>query len=52
MPNGHEERNIVEQQQSQGIINSPEVEEREFYIGSIRSRAQREAIEDLYWCFV
>ena len=46
--NGHEEINIVEQQQSQGIINSSQVEEREMYIGSRRSRAQREAMEDFY----
>jgi len=46
--NEHEERNIVEQQQSQGIINSSQAEEREMYIGSRRSRAQREAMEDLY----
>ena len=46
--NEHEEVNIVEQQQSQGIINSSQAEEREMYIGSIRSRAQREAMEDLY----
>ena len=46
--NEHEEVNIVEQQQSQGIINSSQAEEREMYIGSRRSRAQREAMEDLY----
>ena len=48
MLNAHEEINIVEQQQSQGIINSSQVEEREMYIGSRRSRVQREAMEDLY----
>ena len=37
--NAHEEINIVEQQQSQGIINSSQAEEREMYIGSRRSRA-------------
>ena len=37
--NEHEERNIVEQQQSQGIINSSQAMEREMYIGSRRSRA-------------
>ena len=30
--NEHEEVNIVEQQQSQGIINSSQAEEREMYI--------------------
>jgi len=50
MPNEHEhqETHNVEQQQPQAIINSPQVEEREIYIGSRRSRAQREAMEDLY----
>jgi len=46
--NEHEERNIDEQQQSQGIINSSQVEEREMYIGSRRYRAQHEVTEDLY----
>jgi len=46
--NEHEEVSIVEQQQSQGIINSSQAAEREMYIGSRRSHAQREAIEDLY----
>ena len=50
MPNEQEERHIVEQQQSQGIINSQHVEEREIYIGSRKSHAQREAMEDLYMC--
>ena len=48
MSNEQEEVNIVEQQQSQGIINSSQAEEREMYIGSRRSHAQREAMEDLY----
>lgn len=48
MSNEHKERNIFEQQQSQGIINSSHVEEREMCIGSKRSRAQHEAMEDLY----
>ena len=48
MSNEHEKINIVEQQQSQGIINSSQAEEREMYIRSRRSRAQREAMEDLY----
>ena len=30
------------------IINSSQAMEREMYIGSRRSRAQREAMEDLY----
>ena len=46
--NEHEEVNIVEQQQSQGIINSSQAAEREMYIVSRRSRAKREAMEDLY----
>jgi hypothetical protein len=46
--NAHEEINIVEQQQSQGIINSSQAEEREMHIGSRRSCAQSEAMEDLY----
>ena len=46
--NQHEERNIVEKQQYQGIINYSQVEETEMYIGSKRSHAQREAMEDLY----
>ena len=46
--NEQEEVNIVEQQQIQGIINSSQVMEREMYIGSRRSHAQREAMEDLY----
>ena len=37
--NEHEEINIVEQQQSQDIINSSQIEEREMYIGSRRSHA-------------
>ena len=48
MSNEYEEINIVEQQKSQGIINSSRAEKREMYIGSRRSRAQREAMEDLY----
>ena len=46
--NAHEEINIVEHQQSQGIINSSQAEEKEMYFGSRRSRAQREAMKDLY----
>ena len=46
--NAHDEIKIVEQQQSQGIINSSQAEEREMYIGSRRSCAQREAMEYLY----
>ena len=52
MPNKQEERHIVEQEQSQGIINSQQEGEREIYIGSKRSRAQHEAMEDLYRGFV
>ena len=37
--NEHEEIEIVEQQQSQHIINSSQAEEREMYIGSRRSLA-------------
>ena len=48
IPNEQGERHIVEQQKSQGIINSSQVEEREMYIGSRISHAQREAMEDLY----
>lgn len=48
MSNEHEERHIVEHQQSQCISNSPQVEKREMYIGSRRSCAHREAMEDLY----
>ena len=46
--NEQEEVNIVEQQQTQGIINSSQAEEREMYIGSRRSCAQCEGEEDLY----
>ena len=46
--NEHEERNIFEQQQYQGIINSSQVEEREMYIGSRISHAQCEAMEEIY----
>jgi hypothetical protein len=49
MPNKSEETNIVEvQQESQGAIEFTQAEEREMYFGSQRSRAQREAMEDLY----
>jgi hypothetical protein len=48
MPNESIQRNIVEQRESQGVIEFSQVEEREMYIGSRRSRAQREAMEDLY----
>jgi len=48
MSNEHEKRNTAEKQQSQGIINYSQAEEREMYIGSRRPHAQREAMEDLY----
>jgi hypothetical protein len=48
MPNESEERNIVEQQESQGVIEFSQSEENEMYISSIRSCAQHEAMEDLY----
>jgi hypothetical protein len=49
MPNESEETNIVEvQQESQGVIELTIVEERIMYIGSRRSCAQHEAMEDLY----
>jgi hypothetical protein len=49
MPNKSKETNIVEvQQESQGDIEFTQVEEREMYIGSRRSHAQCEAMEDLY----
>jgi hypothetical protein len=49
MPNESEETNIVEvQQESQGAIEFTKEEEREMYIGLRRSRAQREAMENLY----
>jgi hypothetical protein len=49
MPNESEETNIVEfQQESQGAIEFTQVEEKEMYIGSQRSRKQCEAMEDLY----
>ena len=49
MSNESEETNIVEvQQESQGVIEFTQVEEIEMYIGSRRSRAQHEAMEDLY----
>jgi hypothetical protein len=49
MPNESEETNIVEvQQESQGVIEFTQAYEREMYIGSRRSRARREAMEDLY----
>jgi hypothetical protein len=41
-------RNIVEQQESEGAIEFTQVEERSMYIGSRRSRAQCETMEDLY----
>ena len=52
MSNEHEETHIVEQQHSQTIINSPQVEEREIYIGSRISHSQCEVMEDLYRGFV
>jgi hypothetical protein len=48
MSNESEERNIVEQQESQGSIEFTQVNEREMYIGSRRSHAQREAMDELY----
>jgi hypothetical protein len=48
MPNESEERNNVEQQESQGVIEFSQTKEREIYISSRRSCAQREAMEDLY----
>jgi hypothetical protein len=48
MPNEYEERNIIEQQESQGVIEFSQVEEREMHIGSKISHAQHEAMEDLY----
>jgi hypothetical protein len=47
-PNEYEETNIVEVQESQGVVEITQEEEKEMYIGSQRSRAQHEAIEDLY----
>ena len=48
MPNESEETNIVEVQECQGAIEITQEEEREMYIGSWRSHAQCEAMEDLY----
>jgi len=48
MLNEHEEINVVEQHEPQGVIGSSQLEEREMYIGSRISCAQREAMEDLY----
>jgi hypothetical protein len=49
MPNESKETNIVEApQESQGVIEFTQAEEREMYIGSRRSSAQHEAMEDLY----
>ena len=48
IPNEYEETNIVEVQESQGVIEITQAEEREMYIGLWRSRAQREAMEDIY----
>ena len=42
------ERNIVEQQESQGVIEFSQPEEREMYLGSRRSRAQRESMKYIY----
>ena len=36
VPNESEERNIIEQQESQGSIEFPQAKEREKYIGSQR----------------
>jgi hypothetical protein len=47
--NESEETNIFEvQQESQGVIEFTQAEEREMYIGSRRSCAQCEAMEDTY----
>ena len=48
MPNELEERNVVEQHEHQGVIVSSHIEEREMYIGSRRSCAWREVMEDIY----
>ena len=48
MPNESEERNIVEQKETQGSIEFTQAEEREIYIGLWRSHAQCEAMENLY----
>ena len=48
MPNESEGRNIVEQQESQGVIAFTQAEEREMCIGSWRSRAQRESMKYIY----
>lgn len=48
MSNEHEEINVVEQHEPQGVIGSSHVEEREMYITSRRSCSRREAMEDLY----
>jgi hypothetical protein len=48
MPNESEETNIVEVQESQGVVEITQAEEIEMYIGSRRSRAQCEAMEYLY----
>ena len=49
MSNEFEETNIVEvQQESQGVIEFTRADEREIYIGSRRSHAQCEAMEELY----
>ena len=44
----HEERNVVEQHESQGVINSSGLEVRETYIGSRRSHSQHKIMEDLF----
>ena len=48
MPNESKETNIVEVQESQGAIEITQAEKREIYIGSRRSRAQREAMQYIY----
>ena len=48
MSNEHEESNVVEQHEHQGVNESSHAHEREMYIESRRSCAQCEAMEDLY----
>ena len=46
--NEHDERNVVEQHESQSVIESLQPKARDMYIGFIRSHAWHEAMEDLY----
>ena len=48
MSNESEETNIVEVQESQGVIEITQAKEREMYIGLQRSCAQCEAMKELY----